>query len=120
MGRREVENPESYDAADVVPVAVMDPALVKRPVLSATAAEWRHWMVERGQPAYRARQVLDWVIRRRAGSFEPMSDLPRRCGRSSTPSGRPSARGSSITTSRPTTPTSSWSNAVTAGGSSAC
>jgi 23S rRNA (adenine2503-C2)-methyltransferase len=34
-------------------------------------------MVERGYPAYRARQVLDWVIRRRAGSFEPMSDLPR-------------------------------------------
>jgi 23S rRNA (adenine2503-C2)-methyltransferase len=34
-------------------------------------------MVERGEPAYRARQVLDWVIRRRAESFEPMSDLPR-------------------------------------------
>jgi 23S rRNA (adenine2503-C2)-methyltransferase len=34
-------------------------------------------MVERGYPAYRARQVLDWVIRRRAVSFEPMSDLPR-------------------------------------------
>jgi 23S rRNA (adenine2503-C2)-methyltransferase len=45
--------------------------------LSATAEEWRRWMVERGHPAYRARQVLDWVIRRRAGSFEPMSDLPR-------------------------------------------
>jgi 23S rRNA (adenine2503-C2)-methyltransferase len=49
----------------------------RRPVLSATAAEWRAWMVERGEPAYRARQVLDWVIRRRAESFEPMSDLPR-------------------------------------------
>jgi 23S rRNA (adenine2503-C2)-methyltransferase len=34
-------------------------------------------MIERGEPAYRARQVLDWVIRRRAESFEPMSDLPR-------------------------------------------
>ncbi len=34
-------------------------------------------MVERGYPAYRARQVMDWVIRRRAESFEPMSDLPR-------------------------------------------
>ena len=49
----------------------------RRPVLSATAAEWRAWMIERGEPAYRARQVLDWVIRRRAASFEPMSDLPR-------------------------------------------
>jgi 23S rRNA (adenine2503-C2)-methyltransferase len=34
-------------------------------------------MIERGEPAYRARQVLDWVIRRRAESFEVMSDLPR-------------------------------------------
>ena len=34
-------------------------------------------MVELGYPAFRARQLLDWVIRRRAESFEPMSDLPR-------------------------------------------
>ena len=34
-------------------------------------------MVERGHPAYRAQQVLDWIIRRRAESFEPMSDLPK-------------------------------------------
>ena len=50
---------------------------VKRPVLSASAEEWRSWMVERGYPAYRARQVLDGVIRRRAESFERMSDLPK-------------------------------------------
>src|SRR6516162_680736 len=71
MSLREAENPASGAApAD-------DPAPAKRPVLSATAGEWRRWMVERGHPAYRARQVLDWVIRRRAGSFEPMSDLPK-------------------------------------------
>jgi 23S rRNA (adenine2503-C2)-methyltransferase len=34
-------------------------------------------MVERGLPVYRARQVLDWIIRRRAESFEPMSDVPK-------------------------------------------
>ncbi len=34
-------------------------------------------MAERGFPAYRARQVLDWIVRRRAESFEVMSDLPR-------------------------------------------
>ncbi len=34
-------------------------------------------MVERGHPAYRARQVLDWVVRRRAISFDAMTDLPR-------------------------------------------
>jgi 23S rRNA (adenine2503-C2)-methyltransferase len=71
MSLREAENPASGAApAD-------DPASAKRPVLSATAGEWRRWMVERGHRPYRARQVLDWVIRRRAGSFEPMSDLPK-------------------------------------------
>ena len=53
------------------------PMVRKRPVLSVLAEEWRHWMAEQGHPAYRARQVLDWVIERRAGSFEPMSDLPK-------------------------------------------
>ena len=73
MSLREAENPES--AARRRSPRRCPPA--KRPVLSATAEEWRRWMVERGHPAYRARQVLDWVIRRRAGSFEPMSDLPK-------------------------------------------
>ena len=49
----------------------------KRPLLSASAAEWRRWMIERGHPTYRARQVLNWVINRRVESFEPMSDLPK-------------------------------------------
>jgi 23S rRNA (adenine2503-C2)-methyltransferase len=71
MSRGEVEGHESVPA----PAAV--PAASKRPVLSASSEEWRRWMAERGQRAYRARQVLDWVIRRRAGSFEPMSDLPK-------------------------------------------
>ncbi len=75
MDRREAESPESA-MAPTGESAPLPPAL-KRPVLSATAEEWRRWMVERGHPAYRARQVLDWVIRRRAGSFEPMSDLPK-------------------------------------------
>jgi len=34
-------------------------------------------MAERGYPAYHGRQVLDWIIRRRAESFELMSDLPK-------------------------------------------
>ena len=53
------------------------PSPVKRPVLSASSEEWRHWMVERGYPAYRATQLLDWVIRKRAESFDEMSDLPK-------------------------------------------
>ena len=31
-----------------------------------------------GYPTYRARQVINWIIRRRAKSFELMSDLPKR------------------------------------------
>jgi 23S rRNA (adenine2503-C2)-methyltransferase len=52
-------------------------AAVKQAVLSATSAEWRAWMVSKGYSAYRARQLLDWVIRRRAVAFEPMTDLPK-------------------------------------------
>lgn len=53
------------------------PIVAKKPVLSASLNDWRRWMVERGYPAYRARQMLDWIIRKRAESFELMSDLPR-------------------------------------------
>ena len=52
-------------------------ATSRRPALSATSETWRGWMAERGYPVYRARQVLDWIIHRRAQSFEPMSDLPK-------------------------------------------
>jgi 23S rRNA (adenine2503-C2)-methyltransferase len=38
--------------------------------LTARLAEW-------GQPAYRARQVLDWIYRRAATEWEAMSDLPK-------------------------------------------
>jgi 23S rRNA (adenine2503-C2)-methyltransferase len=60
----------------VVPIPVSLPS-AKRPILSVSATEWRRWLVERGHPAYRGRQVLDWVIRRRVESFEPMSNLPK-------------------------------------------
>jgi 23S rRNA (adenine2503-C2)-methyltransferase len=50
---------------------------VKPPVLEPSTVEWGHWMVAHGYPAYRSRQLLKWIIRRRADSFELMSDLPR-------------------------------------------
>jgi 23S rRNA (adenine2503-C2)-methyltransferase len=83
MGRREAEGPESPSVPvfasshteACAPASVPLPA--KRPVLSAGVAEWRSWMAKGGQPAYRARQVLAWIARRRAESFEPMSDLPK-------------------------------------------
>ena len=51
----------------------MDPA----PALSSlTPADLAAWLAERGQPAYRARQVRAWVARG-AASFAEMNDLPR-------------------------------------------
>src|SRR4051794_23189065 len=41
----------------------------RRPILEASGEELRAWMAERGHPAYRARQVIEWVVRRRAESF---------------------------------------------------
>jgi 23S rRNA (adenine2503-C2)-methyltransferase len=50
--------------------------MAKPPVLELSRAEWGRWMAAQGYPAYRARQLLDWIIQRRAESFERMSDLP--------------------------------------------
>lgn len=50
---------------------------MKRPLLDASTAELSSWMLERGHPPYRARQVVRWVFDRRAESFESMSDLPK-------------------------------------------
>ena len=33
-------------------------------------------MAEQGDPPYRARQVVEWVMRRRAEGFDEMSDVP--------------------------------------------
>jgi 23S rRNA (adenine2503-C2)-methyltransferase len=49
---------------------------LSRPILEAAGEELRAWMAAKGHPAYRARQVIDWVVRRRAESFDVMSDVP--------------------------------------------
>jgi 23S rRNA (adenine2503-C2)-methyltransferase len=45
-------------------------------LLEAAGSDLRAWIAEGGYPPYRARQVMDWVMRRRAESFEQMSDIP--------------------------------------------
>jgi len=83
MSYVEPEDRESSSAsvpafsATEAPAPVATPWLTKRPILSASPEDWHGWLVERNHLAYRARQVLDWIIRRRAESFEPMSDLPK-------------------------------------------
>ena len=53
------------------------PRISRLPALSASMETWCGWMAQRGYPAYRARQILDWIMHRRAQSFELMSDLPK-------------------------------------------
>ncbi|QEH35939.1 putative dual-specificity RNA methyltransferase RlmN [Aquisphaera giovannonii] len=48
----------------------------RRPLLDASADELRAWVEARGHRAFRARQVREWVIQRRAESFEGMTDVP--------------------------------------------
>lgn len=42
----------------------------------AARAEVAAFLAERGEPAYRAGQIVEWLWRRPAGSFEQMSNLP--------------------------------------------
>jgi 23S rRNA (adenine2503-C2)-methyltransferase len=47
-----------------------------QPLLDLTTDDLAAWLAQRGQPAYRARQVRRWIFERRAGGFEEMTDLP--------------------------------------------
>jgi 23S rRNA (adenine2503-C2)-methyltransferase len=82
MSRREADGRESSPMQASTPSAteMKVPACVDEPprraVLSASVKAWNGWMVERGYPTYRTRQFLDWIIRRRAESFESMTDIP--------------------------------------------
>ena len=44
--------------------------------LTLTKPEWESLLIEIGEPAYRAGQVLDWLFRRRVRDWSEMSNLP--------------------------------------------
>jgi 23S rRNA (adenine2503-C2)-methyltransferase len=48
----------------------------KRFILETPVEELYAWMIDRGHARYRVRQILEWVLQRRAELFEPMSNLP--------------------------------------------
>jgi 23S rRNA (adenine2503-C2)-methyltransferase len=83
MGRSEVDDcqspsePVSAPSSTELYVLGAAPRSSRLPALSASTEAWCGWMAERSYPAYRGRQVLDWIMLRRAQSFEPMSDLPK-------------------------------------------
>lgn len=69
---------QEADSPPGIAIACADASETTKPaVLEFSPQEWGRWMLGQGYPAYRARQLLDWIIRRRAQSFEVMSDLPR-------------------------------------------
>jgi 23S rRNA (adenine2503-C2)-methyltransferase len=50
---------------------------MKSAVLSIGPAELAAWCENHSQPHYRAKQILAWVLQRRAREFAEMTDLPR-------------------------------------------
>ncbi len=49
----------------------------KKPVYGETLDSLQAYMASRGQPKFRAQQVLDWLYKKRARSWEAMSNLPK-------------------------------------------
>lgn len=47
-----------------------------RHVLDPVTGELGAWLAERGLPAFRARQVRQWLFEQRAAEFQAMTDLP--------------------------------------------
>ena len=45
------------------------------PLLEQTPEQLQAWFTEHGFPAYRARQVRNWIFKKRAGAFDEMTDL---------------------------------------------
>ena len=81
MGQAQWPGNQGQVENQMLPLEAEDQArprlLASRRFLLETAAEDLHgWLAERGHPAYRVRQILEWVVHRRAESFDTMSDLP--------------------------------------------
>lgn len=48
-----------------------------RRILDLTSSELADWVIAHGWPKFRAGQLQQWLFKRRATSFEQMTDLPR-------------------------------------------
>lgn len=42
-----------------------------------TLENWKEWLQEKNQPAFRAKQVMNWLYEKRVTSFEEMTNLPK-------------------------------------------
>ncbi|MCA9086865.1 MAG: 23S rRNA (adenine(2503)-C(2))-methyltransferase RlmN, partial [Planctomycetaceae bacterium] len=46
-------------------------------ILCLSSEQLAGWLKEQGQPAFRRRQIEEWMIQRRVSSFDEMTDLPQ-------------------------------------------
>ncbi len=54
-----------------------DPRVVKQPLLGRGLAALEQWALEQGQPAFRGRQLHDWLYAKGARSLDQVTVLPR-------------------------------------------
>ena len=59
-----------------VPFAVIEGVTQRPALLSVFDDELRAWLASSGEPKFRMEQIRRWMIERRAGSFDQMTDLP--------------------------------------------
>lgn len=51
--------------------------MTRRGIFEVSVQELADWLLAKGEPAYRARQVREWVLARRARDFSQMTNLPK-------------------------------------------
>ena len=51
---------------------------MKESFLQLNETELQRWLVERGEPPYRVRQIRQWVFQRRAADWQVMTSLPKK------------------------------------------
>ncbi|MDE5977207.1 MAG: 23S rRNA (adenine(2503)-C(2))-methyltransferase RlmN [Turicibacter sp.] len=46
-------------------------------IFSLDIEEWQNWLAENKQPKFRAKQIFDWLYKKRVHSIEEMNNLPK-------------------------------------------
>ena len=49
----------------------------RRHLLDLSDEDLKQWLIDHGQPGFRAKQIIHWVFQRRVSDFQEMSDLPK-------------------------------------------
>lgn len=49
----------------------------RRHLLDLSQEDLKQWLIDHGQPGFRAKQIIHWVFQRRVTDFQEMSDLPK-------------------------------------------